>query len=139
MSGLVEFVCRNRERCFVRKIVAEMHAEVVLAELCGNAEMNTVNLWNRSENSLAEVFAEVCGNGVANPLISLSAEVSLALYGNRRRASPASLRFAAIPPVGRCIPNSYFEIGYMDVGLVRKTKRPPSRSIPLGHFPEIRL
>ena len=131
MSAPVEFVCRNRKRRFGCKVVAEMDAEVGFAEVCGNAEIAISNRWNHSENDLAEVLAEVCGKGVANPLISLSAEVRRNSNKGRRRAPPRSLRFAAPPVVGQIVPNSYFEIDDADVGILMSETRLPT-VIPYG-------
>jgi len=104
-------------------------AEVYPAEVGGKAEMYMLSRWNHCRNDLAEVSAEVGGSLYAKSLISLTAEVSLALQGVRRRAAPASLRFAALPG-GRSVPISYFEIDDIDLGSLQRAQptRPTSRA-----------
>jgi len=101
-------------------------AEVYPAEVGGKAEMDMLSRWNHCRNDLAEVSAEVRGGLYAKLLISLMAEVSLALYGSRRRAAPASLRFAALPNGGRSVPISCFEIDDIDLGSLQRAQ--PARS-----------
>lgn len=110
-------------------------AEVYPAEVGGKAEMDTLSRWNYCRNDLAEVSAEVGGSPYAKSLISLMAEVWRKSNKEWRRASPASLRFAAPPIVGQIVPISYFEIDEIDLGILRVVAGDTSSGPAFGGAP----
>jgi len=130
----IKDVCRETVHQFGREIVAEIGAEMNFAEVCGNAEMDPVTHCKHDENELAEVVAEVCGNGMANPLISFDAEMRSSLDGNRRRASPASLRFAALISIAFSDPNSSDVFRQNEMGSLSMCEPGPRRPTPLARL-----
>ena len=138
MAAAKANVCRNAEDgTRGAQWLAEVYAEVVHAEVCGNADRCHVTAWNHSGKVFAEVIAEVCGKGGANPLISLGAEVPPALYKGRRQASPASLRSAALPCIDVAVFETSYENGHDALGHFRARGRRAvlsRRPIPLDHY-----